>query len=73
MATLNWTIQAVEDLVAIAEYISRDSMKYARRQVSILRQRVKILIKHPESGRVVPELDNPAIRELIQGNYRIIY
>lgn len=73
MATLNWTEQAIEDLVSIAEYISRDSVKYARRQVSIIRQRTKLITSHPNIGRVVPELDNPAVRELIEGNYRIIY
>jgi plasmid stabilization system protein ParE len=27
----------------------------------------------PFCGRVVPELDNPELREVIYGNYRIIY
>ncbi len=27
----------------------------------------------PELGRIVPERDNESIRELIEGNYRIIY
>jgi len=27
----------------------------------------------PESGRIVPELENSEIRELIEGNYRIVY
>jgi plasmid stabilization system protein ParE len=26
-----------------------------------------------EIGRMVPELQNPTIRELIEGNYRIVY
>ena len=28
---------------------------------------------HPLSGRVVPEVGDDAIRELIRGNYRIVY
>lgn len=28
---------------------------------------------YPQSGRVVPELANPAIRELIGGAYRLVY
>lgn len=28
---------------------------------------------YPESGRVVPELGDPAVREVIHGAYRIIY
>ena len=27
----------------------------------------------PQSGRIVPELDYEEIREIIHGNYRIIY
>lgn len=31
------------------------------------------LSEHPESGRVVPEIGVPRIRELIFGAYRVIY
>ena len=35
--------------------------------------KVDILIEHPKAGKVVPEFENELIRELIEGNYRIIY
>lgn len=28
---------------------------------------------HPNSGRIVPEFGRPEIRELIHGNYRLVY
>lgn len=31
------------------------------------------LESHPLSGRVVPEVGDDALREIIQGNYRIVY
>jgi plasmid stabilization system protein ParE len=34
---------------------------------------VEELKAFPECGRIVPETGNKAIRELIYGNYRIIY
>jgi toxin ParE1/3/4 len=34
---------------------------------------VERLADFPNSGRVVPELKDPAIREIIFGNYRIVY
>ncbi len=34
---------------------------------------VEILSEFPESGRVVSEIDRKEIRELVQGNYRVIY
>jgi toxin ParE1/3/4 len=69
MATLNWTKQALADLLAIADYIAKDSVKYAQRQLNRIRQKASLLRQHPQSGRIVTELDNPAIRELIEGNY----
>ena len=34
---------------------------------------VERLRDHPQSGRVVPELRDQSIREVIHGNYRIMY
>jgi hypothetical protein len=44
-----------------------------KRFVIKLIDRVDQLIEFPESGREVPEKNNPEIRELIEGNYRIFY
>ncbi len=73
MVRINWTKLSVEDLKSIAAYISRDSKKYAKIQVQRLKFRTQILKSQSRSGRVVPEIGNPDIRELIEGNYRIIY
>ena len=73
MVRINWTFQAVLDLQNIAEYISRDSKKYAKLQVLRIRDRSKILSTQIHSGKVVPEFNRENIRELIEGNYRIIY
>ena len=72
MVKLNWTEQATNDLISIGHYIERVSLKYAKIQIKRIRAKARILIKFPLSGRVVPELDNDVIRELILGNYRII-
>jgi plasmid stabilization system protein ParE len=34
---------------------------------------VRRLRDHPLSGRVVPELGRPTLREVIEGSYRIVY
>ena len=73
MAEINWTPFALEDLQSIYNYISKDSISYADRLVDKLVNSVDILEGHPEIGRIVPEFENEAIRELIEGNYRIIY
>ena len=73
MVRINWTIQAKDDLKSIAEYISRDSVRYAKLQVIKIRTKTKILKSHNKIGKMVSEIGDQNIRELIQGNYRIIY
>jgi addiction module RelE/StbE family toxin len=73
MVQINWTFQSKDDLKSIAEYISKDSKKYARLQILRIRQRTKILNSQIYSGKIVSEMDKQNIRELIEGNYRIIY
>ncbi|MBX2916065.1 MAG: type II toxin-antitoxin system RelE/ParE family toxin [Cyclobacteriaceae bacterium] len=73
MVKIIWTDFAIEDLRTIHEFISKDSKFYADRFISKLIDRVEQLEKFPRSGRIVPEFDNDSLRELIEGNYRIIY
>ena len=73
MVKVIWTEFALEDLRLIHEYISADSKRYADRFIEKLITRVDQLENFPKSGRVVPEFNSAAIRELIEGNYRIIY
>jgi addiction module RelE/StbE family toxin len=73
MVQINWTFQAKDDLKRIAEYISNDSKRYALFQILKLKQRIEILKTQTHSGKIVPEIDTKNVRELIEGNYRIIY
>jgi toxin ParE1/3/4 len=73
MVRINWTDQSIDDLTNIAEFIRKDSEKYARIVVKNIRDRVMQLKQFPASGKLVPEIERSEIRELIYGNYRIIY
>ena len=73
MVEVNWTDQAIEDIQSIAKYIAKDSQRYASFQVQVFFNRSEILSNHPKSGRIVPEVGKANIRELLAGNYRIIY
>jgi len=73
MVQIKWTIQAKDDLKTIAEYIQLDSFRYAKLQVIKIKSRTHILKSYPKTGRVVPEIEDEQIRELVEGNYRIIY
>jgi len=58
MVRINWTKLAVEDLKSISDYISRDSLRYAKIQVLRLKGRTSALNDNPRLGRFVPELEN---------------
>ena len=73
MVKVIWTEYAIEDLRLIHEYISKDSKRYADRFIEKLFERVDQLESFPKSGRVVPEFNSDSIREIIEGNYRIVY
>src|SRR3990172_8335439 len=73
MAEVKWTIQSIEDISNIAEYISNDSVRYAEMFVEKVFERAEILNSHSHAARMVPEIEDKTIRELILGNYRIIY
>jgi addiction module RelE/StbE family toxin len=68
-----WAPQAIEDVDAIRAYVARDSPHSAGLLVERLVSAVTRLETHPLSGRVVPEVGDESICEVIHGNYRIIY
>lgn len=71
--TLIWSREALDDIDAIAEYISRDSIYYANRVVERLLQLGESLPAQPNLGRIVPELNDPNVRERFVYSYRLIY
>lgn len=73
MAEVRWTPQAAEDLDAIANRIAEDSPTYARLFVMDVFTAVDRTARFPQSGRIVPETQDPSVRETVLGNYRIIY
>ena len=68
-----WTGPALRDLSEMPDWISRDDPTAARRLARRIRDAVKRVQQHPESGRVVPELAVSVYREVIVSPYRIIY
>lgn len=73
MVQIKWLKEARDDLKEIYDYISKDSERYAERQVERIQERTFILREQIRSGKRVDELFNNDVRELIEGRYRIIY
>ena len=67
------TPESLEDLREIVVFIARDNPERARTFGNELIDRALSLSTFPERGRVVPEIGEPAVREIIHRSYRIIY
>ena len=70
---VEWAGPAILDVRAIKAYIAKDSAVYASRFSERIIEAAESLHSLPLRGRMVPEAGDDDIRELLFGNYRIIY
>jgi len=65
--------RALDDLDAIEAYIAKDNPTAARRVIAKIIQRARRIEMFPESGGIVEEDDSHRYRQILQGNYRVVY
>jgi len=70
---VKWTDEALDNLWEIEKFIGRDSPNKAESFVNNLIEQGESIALNPHIGRIVPEISNPKIRELIVKKYRIVY
>jgi len=70
---IKWTIRALDDLHDINEFIAKDSKRYAQIQIEDIQNTALNLTSFPLMGRIVPEFPHLPYREILVGNYRVIY
>ncbi|HJX34258.1 MAG TPA: type II toxin-antitoxin system RelE/ParE family toxin [Desulfatiglandales bacterium] len=68
-----WSPLAIDRDSEIDEYIARDKPSAAEKWIDKIFSKVEQIKSSPEIGRIVPEIRNEQFREVIYGNYRIIY
>ena len=68
-----WSPLAAERLEKIYEFIAQDNTSAAQKMVNRIIKKIDTLSKNPERGRKIPELNREEIREVFEGEYRIIY
>ncbi|MCX6357544.1 MAG: type II toxin-antitoxin system RelE/ParE family toxin [Candidatus Aureabacteria bacterium] len=73
MAEVRWTPQAADDLESITEFVAQDSPHYARLFATDVVEAVERIANFPNLCRIVPERNDPFIRKVILGSYRIVY
>ncbi len=70
---VKWSVPARNDLKQIHDYIANDSKYYAQNVIQEIVAKTETLTELPEIGRIVPEIGDQNIRELIVYSYRLIY
>ena len=73
MATVRWTVGAQNDLQALVAYITQGSAAYAATMSGRIVAATERLERFPELGRIVPEYEDPSLRELVVRDYRVVY
>ena len=68
-----WTPRARADLKAIHDYIAKDSRQNAQKVAREILHKADALAEPPRSGRTVPEINDPDLREISAYSWRIIY
>jgi len=64
---------ARSDVRDIVRYISADDPARALDFGRFLISRTKLLAQSPELGRIVPEFEDPLVREIVVRAYRVVY
>ncbi len=73
-ASIRFAESALSDLQEIkAWYTGEQVPEVGDRLVADIFTRIKALAAHPELGRIVPEFEQPFLRELIHPPFRIVY
>ena len=72
--TISFAESALADLEEVRAWYAEQGVPEAgERLIAEVLQRVQALADHPDMGRVVPEFDQPFLRELIHRPFRIVY
>ena len=70
---VEWSGPAKRDLKQIHNYIAQDSKYYAKNVVRNIVNKSETLEPFPKAGRMVPEINDPNVREIFVYSYRLIY
>ena len=73
MVKIKWTPLALSKVENICSYFDEHVPEYSFKFIDNILNKIQNLKQFPKMGRMVLERGNPNLRELIIGNYRVIY
>ena len=71
--TIIYSRIAQQDLKEIFNYINRDSFRYAKNEIQLIRTAIRKLKSNPLLGHAFEKANDELTRELSFRNYRIVY
>lgn len=66
MVKIIWSKKSINDLKSIYNYISNNSVFFAKKTREELFMKTQVLKDYPDIGKIVPEFELDHIRELIK-------
>jgi len=73
MAKVIWTEKAIERIEEICAFIGLDSKVNATKFALELFEKEELILNHRKIGKIVPEYEAKEYRQIIHGNYRLVY
>jgi len=70
---LRWSSEALHSLEEIETFIAGDNDESASKFIGTLMHKAESLLENPQRGRIVPEINQQDVHEIIFKNYRIVY
>lgn len=70
---IHWSGPAIRELEAALDFIALENRDAADRLAGAVHKAVSRLQRFPTSGRMVQELEDPNLREVIHAPFRVIY
>ncbi len=73
MVEIRWSPLATDDFESVIKYYEKTAPKFAQNFAKKIIIIIENLHKFPKMGKIVLELEDTGIREIIYRNFRIIY
>ncbi len=70
---VHYTTRFVHELDEQADYLAQYSVARTTLLVDSVFRQLDLLKQHPRLGRMVPEFNDEAVRELLHRQYRLLY
>lgn len=73
MSTIAWSEPALDDVTALRKWLARDSKPLSDSVVETIFNAIETVVPFPRIGRVVSEVGDDTVRELLFRTFRIVY